>query len=93
MEILQGENSCLHGTKGHPPLFLEGSLLGWQGEPAAGIDVTKISFFSVGCIIPCFKGGWDTPFPDKGIACFGHKQHQFFKTFLLISQGGADSYI
>lgn len=90
MEILQGENSCPHGTKVYSPLFLEGTL--W-GEPGTGIDIPKVSFFSVGCIIPCFKERWDAPFSDKGIVCFGHEQHQFFKTFLLISQGGADSYI
>lgn len=44
-------------------------------------------------IIPHFKGGWDTPFPDKDIVCFGCGQHQFFKIFFLISQGRVHSYI
>lgn len=90
MEILQRENLRPHGTKVHLPLFLEGTL---RGEPGAETDVPKVSFFSEGCIIPCFKGGWDAPFPDKSIVCFVCEQHQFFKTFLLISQGRADSYI
>lgn len=73
--------------KVHPSLVLEGAQ--W-GEYGAGIDVPKVNPFSVGHIIPHFKRGWDAPFLHKGIACSGHEQHQFFKTFLLISQAGAD---
>lgn len=89
-EILEEENSCPHGTKVHPPPFLEGTL---EENLELRLTYPKLVSSLWVALFHISKEDGEAPFPDNGIACFGHEQHQLFTTSLFISWEGADSYI